>query len=194
MACRAAGAIMGQIPVLDDFGKKQSQSAKRKAMDFSAAVVTISDKGAAGERADDSGDLLERLLKDFGADTVTRRIVPDEHGRIVAALTELCEHDLDLIITNGGTGLGLRDVTPEATLEVIERQAPGFAEAMRARSLEFTPRAMLSRAVAGVRGRTLIINFPGSPRACQESFAVIEPVLDHALDLLAGRGGECGRR
>ncbi|GBE57214.1 molybdopterin adenylyltransferase [bacterium BMS3Abin01] len=162
-------------------------------MRFTAAVVTISDKGAAGERADDSGDLLERLLMGFGAGTVSRTIVPDEQEKITETLIQLCGHGADLIITNGGTGLGPRDITPEATLDVIERQAPGFTETMRTRSLAITPRAMLSRAVAGTRGRTLIINFPGSPKACEESFAVIEPALGHALELLAGRGRECGR-
>lgn len=162
-------------------------------LDLRVAILTISDKGAAGERPDDSGDLLESLLTDFGAATVTRTIVPDEQDQIEAALLTLCEHGAThLIITNGGTGLGLRDVTPEATRKVIEREAPGFAEAIRARSQAVTPQAMLSRAVSGVYRDTLIINFPGSPRACQESFEVIRPALGHALKLLAGRDGECG--
>lgn len=159
-----------------------------------AAVVTISDRGAAGERQDDSGDLLERLLIQFGAEHVSRVIVPDELPQIVAVLSSLCEHEQSqLIITNGGTGLGPRDVTPEATLEVIDREAPGIAEAIRARSMAITPRGMLSRAVCGTCRDTLIINFPGSPKACEECFEVIRPALGHALDLLAGRGRECGR-
>ncbi len=162
-------------------------------MRFTAAVITVSDKGARGERADGSGDLLESLLAGFGADRVARAIVPDQRDRITATLLAFCDQGISLIITNGGTGLGPRDVTPEATGDVIERAAPGFTEAIRARSLAITPRAMLSRAVAGARGRTLIINFPGSPRACEESFAVIEPALQHALELLAGEGRECGR-
>ncbi len=166
----------------------------RGGRELRVAVVTVSDKGAAGERRDDSGDLLEKLLLDFGAAHVSRAIVPDELPRIAAVLSSLCEHERSqLVITNGGTGLGPRDVTPEATLEVIDREAPGIAEAIRARSIEITPRGMLSRAVCGVCRDTLIINFPGSPRACEECFGVIRPVLGHALDLLAGRGRECGR-
>ncbi|MFA6001801.1 MAG: MogA/MoaB family molybdenum cofactor biosynthesis protein [Thermoleophilia bacterium] len=164
-------------------------------MSFSAAVITVSDRGVDGERKDDSGDILERLLMELGAASVMRAIVPDERDQIAARLHELCgPQRVDLIITTGGTGVALRDVTPEATLEVIEREAPGFAEAIRAQSMKITPRAMLSRAVSGICGNTLIINFPGSPKACEESFAVIGPVLGHALELLGGTGGECARR
>ncbi len=160
-----------------------------------AAILTVSDKGAAGERRDDSGELLEERLRQAGIDVAGRRVVPDERERIAAALVELCDEEgVDLVITNGGTGLGPRDVTPEATAEVIDRPAPGFVEAIRGRTLEITPRAMLSRAVSGIRGRTLVINFPGSPRACDEAFAVIAPALEHALEILSGKGGECGRR
>lgn len=160
-------------------------------MNFSAAVVTISDKGSRGQRQDKSGGMLENLLTESGALSVSRVIVPDERDQIAGVLKQLCDHGVSLIITTGGTGLGPRDITPEATLDVIERGAPGFAEAIRSRSIGVNPRAMLSRAVSGVRGNTLIINFPGSPAACSESFEVVRPVLEHALQLLEGSGGEC---
>lgn len=163
-------------------------------MSFSAAIITVSDKGARGERQDLSGDTLERLLAQAGAGPVARAIVPDERGEIAGTLRHYCsEERVDLIITTGGTGMAPRDVTPEATLDVIDREAPGFAEAIRAQSMKITPRAMLSRAVSGISGSTLILNFPGSPKACEESFEIIRPELAHALDLLGGRGGECAR-
>jgi len=163
-------------------------------MNFTAAVITVSDKGASGERQDESGDALERLLKEAGAVSVARVMVPDERDRIATALREYCGGNrVDLIITTGGTGLAPRDVTPEATLDVIDRGAPGFAEAVRAESMKITPRAMLSRAVSGISGSTLILNFPGSPKACIESFTVVRPALAHALELLSGLGGECAR-
>ncbi|MBE0429082.1 MAG: MogA/MoaB family molybdenum cofactor biosynthesis protein [Thermoleophilia bacterium] len=164
-------------------------------MSFTAAVVTVSDKGSRGEREDNSGDTLERLLKEAGAETVAREIVADEIKEIAKALRHFSERGgaVDLIVTTGGTGLTPRDVTPEATLSVIERQAPGFAEAIRAGSMQITPRAMLSRAVSGIRGCTLILNFPGSPKACEESFAIVRPALGHALEMLGSTGGECAR-
>jgi molybdenum cofactor synthesis domain-containing protein len=163
-------------------------------MSFTAAVITVSDKGANGERKDESGDALERLLIDVGAVSVARVMVPDERDQISAVLREYCcEKKVDLVITTGGTGLTTRDVTPEATRDVIDREAPGIAEAIRAQSMKITPRAMLSRSVSGVCGESLIINFPGSPKACAESFAVVRPVLGHALELLGGAGGECAR-
>lgn len=163
-------------------------------MSFSAAVITVSDRGADGERKDESGDILERLLMELGAVSVMRAMVPDERDHITAVLRECCGQErVDLVITTGGTGVAPRDVTPEATLDVIDREAPGFAEAIRAESMKITPRAMLSRSVSGISGNTLIINFPGSPKACEESFAVIRPVLGHALELLGGAGGECAR-
>jgi molybdenum cofactor synthesis domain-containing protein len=163
-------------------------------MSFSAAVITVSDMGARGEREDTAGDALEQLLHDVGAGPISRVIVPDERDRIIAALdTCIGEGRVDLVITTGGTGFATRDVTPEATREVIEREAPGIAEAIRARSLEITSRAMLSRAVSGIAGSTLIVNFPGSEKACRESFPVLAPVLGHALELLAGDSGDCAR-
>jgi len=163
-------------------------------MSFCAAVVTVSDKGWRAERKDESGHVLERLLYGAGARSVARVLVPDERRIIADTLRKFClKKEVALVITTGGTGMAPRDVTPEATSDVIERPAPGIAEAIRAGSLKITPRAMLSRAVSGICGRTLIINFPGSPKACEESFAIIKPVLGHALELLSGAGGECGK-
>jgi molybdopterin adenylyltransferase len=159
---------------------------------IAAAVLTVSDKGARGERDDESGAVLEESLGGLGVASVERDIVPDEQDQIAAALTRWADDTpVNLILTTGGTGLTSRDVTPEATLRVLDRQAPGFAEAMRAGSVVKTPHAMLSRAVSGVRGRTLIINMPGSPRACREQFAMVAPALPHAVEKLLDLGGDC---
>jgi molybdenum cofactor synthesis domain-containing protein len=157
-----------------------------------AAVLTVSDKGSRGEREDESGGALEDLLVGMGAAVVERAAVPDERAQIAAALTRFAdETPANLVLTTGGTGFTVRDVTPEATLDVLERPVPGFAEAMRAGSLAKTPHAMLSRAVSGLRGRTLIVNMPGSPRACREQFAMIAPALPHAIEKLLDLGGDC---
>lgn len=157
-----------------------------------AAVVTVSDKGHAGIREDASGPALRGLLEELGAEVAPIYLVPDEQDQIEALLVRLADSgDVDLVLTTGGTGLAPRDRTPEATRAVVERLAPGFGEAMRAASLAITPRAMLSRATAGVRGRTLIINMPGSPKACREHFAVIAPSLEHAVETLVGGAYEC---
>ena len=151
-----------------------------------AAVLTVSDGVAAGEREDRSGDELQRLLEDDGYE-VLRRIVPDEREVIAEAVAELADQ-APLVLTTGGTGLGPRDVTPEATLEVVERIAPGIAEALRADSIAKTPHGLLSRGVAGVRGATLVVNLPGSTGGCRDGYAVLRPALEHALSLLIGAG------
>src|SRR6185369_16415604 len=149
-----------------------------------AVVITASDACSRGEREDTSGAALVQLLTDAGAEIVKSRILSDDLDELVQALKACAEReDVNLIVTTGGTGLGPRDNTPEATRQVIEREAPGVAEAIRAESLKVTPMAMISRGVCGVRSGTLIINLPGSPKAVREGFAVIAPVLPHAIDL-----------
>jgi len=149
------------------------------------AILTISDRSARGEREDASGPALVDMVRAQGWDVVTTGLVPDDLNAIQSALLDWCRQgDVDIILTTGGTGFAPRDITPEATLGVIERQAPGLAETMRAESLKVTPHAMLSRAVAGIRGKTLIINLPGSPRAAVENLQTVLPVLPHAVELL----------
>ncbi len=156
-----------------------------------AGILTVSDRGSRGEYRDLSGPAIqEMLVGQLGAEIVVEDMVPDERPVIAARLRAWADEErLDLVLTTGGTGFAPRDVTPEATSEVIERPAPGLAEAMRAASLQITPHAMLSRAVAGIRGTTLIVNLPGSPKAVRENLATILPALPHAIELLQGRKG-----
>lgn len=160
---------------------------------YRIAILTASDKGAAGLREDRSGPVIADALQAVGQ-IVATAIVADDRMLIAGQLRQWADLErIDLILTTGGTGLSPRDITPEATLDVVERLVPGIPEAMRAYSLSLTNRAMLSRAVAGTRGQTLIINLPGSPRAVSECLAVIVPVLPHALGILTAREGECAR-
>jgi molybdopterin adenylyltransferase len=148
-----------------------------------AAVLTVSDRVSRGEAEDTSGDLLAELLRGDGYE-VERRVVPDEADEIAAAIEELAA-EAPLVLTTGGTGLAPRDVTPEATRTVLQREAPGIAEALRADSIARTPHGLLSRGVAGVIGRTLVVNLPGSTGGCRDGYAVLQPALGHALALLA---------
>jgi len=157
---------------------------------ITVAVLTLSDKGSKGEREDASGPMIREMLKGIDAVVKYYDILPDEKNLIKEKLIEYGKL-VDLILTTGGTGLGPRDVTPEATIEVIERQIPGIAEAMRIEGLKKTRRAMLSRAVAGVRGKTLIINLPGSPKAVKENLGIILGVLPHAIEKIKGDTSEC---
>jgi molybdopterin adenylyltransferase len=155
-----------------------------------AVVITVSDACSRGEREDASGEALVELLKESGAHIIDKHIASDDLESLIELVRESADRDdVNLVITTGGTGVAPRDNTPEATLAVIERDVPGLAEAMRLQTLQNTPMAMISRGVCGIRSGALIINLPGSPKAVSESFAVIKPVLSHAISLLAGRPG-----
>jgi molybdopterin adenylyltransferase len=161
-------------------------------MNFRAGVITVSDKGSRGEREDTSGGEILSMLKETGISVAHSMIIPDEVPRIKEALIEYADGKrLALILTTGGTGVSPRDVTPDATLDVIDKEIPGMAEAMRHASLAITPHAMISRAVAGIRGRSLIINLPGSPKGVRENLAVILPALKHALEKINGDMSDC---
>src|SRR5512139_3200283 len=161
---------------------------------FKVAILTISDRGSKGEREDSSGPLIRDMVKDLPAEIIHYEIIPDETEVIAEALRKCADQlKADLVLTTGGTGLSPRDVTPEATLKVIEKEVPGFAEAMRAESLKKTPHAMISRAVVGIRGSSLIVNLPGSPKSVRENLSVILPALPHALSKLKGNPEECGQ-
>ena len=159
---------------------------------ITVAILTLSDKGSKGEREDLSGPAIGEMLKLIGAEVKLSEILPDEKELIKEKLIEFSGR-VDLILTTGGTGLSPRDVTPDATIEVIDRQIPGIAEAMRAEGLKKTSRSMLSRAVAGVRGGALIINLPGSPKAVKENLAAILEVIPHAVEKIKGDTSECAR-
>ena len=158
------------------------------------AVICVSDRSFAGVREDLSGPAISDCMSDT-ASTVSYTCVPDEKALIAGALTDICSSgQADIIFTTGGTGVAPRDVTPEATLEVADKLVPGLAEAMRAKSMEVTSNAMLSRAVCAIRGETLIINLPGSPKAVRECIEVIKPALEHAVRLIKGQAGDCAQK
>lgn len=158
---------------------------------MNVGVLTLSDKGSRGERVDTSGPAIGEMLAPLGATIRRTEVLPDDLESIAAVLADWADSgELDLIVTTGGTGLAPRDVTPEATLRVVERLAPGLAELMRAEGLRHTPMAALSRAVAGMRGRTLIVNLPGSEKGVRESLAVLLPLLPHAVETLRGAAGD----
>jgi len=157
---------------------------------YTAAVLTVSDKASIGEREDTGGPLVREMLEEAGYDVTLTDTVPDEREKIEQKLIEWAE-SIALIVTTGGTGFSPRDVTPEATQAVCERLTPGIPEAMRLASLKVTPRGMLSRSAAGIRGRSLIVNLPGSPKAIRENFEAVLPALDHGLKMLRGGPSDC---
>lgn len=157
-------------------------------------ILTISDKGSRGERVDGTGPAIKEVLHGKGYEVEYYKVIPDEIDVISNELIYMCDElKLELILTNGGTGFSQRDVTPEATLKVIKKHAPGICEAMRQKSLAITPKAMLSRAIAGIRDNSLIINLPGSPKGAVENLEFVLPALPHGIEILNGTGGECAR-
>ena len=162
---------------------------------FQAAVITLSDKGAKGERVDESGPAAKEMLEQAGYEVVETLILPDEPAMLKTQLMRLADgRQLDLVLTSGGTGFSMRDQTPEATMAVADRNAPGIAEAIRFKSLQITDRAMLSRGASVIRGRTLIVNLPGSPKAVRESLGFIMDSLEHGIKILRGSASECARK
>lgn len=163
-------------------------------MAYRVAIITLSDKGARGERVDRSGPVIEEMVTEAGYTVVEKQLLSDDRQALTEALIDICDnHRADLILTTGGTGFSRRDNAPEATLDAIERQAPGIAEAMRINGLQYTNRSMLSRGVSGIRKYTLIINLPGSPRAVRENLGYVLPALDHGIAMLVGDAAECAR-
>ena len=161
---------------------------------WQAAVITLSDQGAAGMREDKSGPVIAERLRQNGYEVIEQLLLPDDRARLEKELIRLCDQrQPDLILTTGGTGFSARDITPEATLAVAERQVPGIAEAIRTESMRITKRAMLSRAVSVIRGKTLIVNLPGSPKACMESMDVFLDTIPHGMGLLRGTVHDCAR-
>jgi molybdenum cofactor synthesis domain-containing protein len=161
---------------------------------ITVGIITASDKGFSGERADESGKLIKSLIWQIDGSVIDYVILPDDRVIIASAMKRMADElHADLILSTGGTGFSPRDMTPEATLDVIDRNVPGFAEAMRASGMKITPLAMLSRAVSGIRGTTLIINLPGSPKGVKECLEIILPALPHGIDIMKGRAGECAR-
>ncbi len=159
------------------------------------AIITLSDKGSKGEREDESGKVLREIVTDLGGSVDHYEMIPDEKSLIEQTLVRLSDSGtIDLILTTGGTGVAPRDVTPEATASVIDRELPGMAEAMRAESLKKTPHAMISRAMAGIRKQTLIVNLPGSPKAVRENLGVILPALPHTIEKIKGDPSDCAQK
>lgn len=161
---------------------------------FKAAIITASDKGAQGLREDLSGPCIKKILEEANYEVVSVDILPDDRNLIADKLIELSDRKIPLILTTGGTGFAPRDNTPEATRDVIEKETPGISEAIRAESLKITPRAMLSRAVSGIRKQSLIINLPGSPKAVRECLDFILPTLEHGLNIMLSLDSECARK
>lgn len=176
-------------------GHEMHEEKRQQKRSYQAAVITLSDKGSRGEREDKSGPLLKERLTEEGYEVIESLLLPDEKEVLKKQLIRLSDQrQPDLILTTGGTGFAPRDITPEATLEVADRNAPGIAEAIRSYSMQFTPHAMLSRGASVIRGKTLIVNLPGSPKACKESLDCILKSLPHAFDLLRGDASECARK
>lgn len=161
---------------------------------FKAAIITASDKGAQGLREDLSGPCIKKILEEANYEVVSIDILPDDRNLIADKLIELSDRKIPLILTTGGTGFAPRDNTPEATRDVIEKETPGISEAIRAESLKITPRAMLSRAISGIRKQSLIINLPGSPKAVKECLDFILPILEHGLNIMLNLDSECARK
>ena len=172
--------------------RQKRKKNKRKSV-ITGGVITVSDKGSRGEREDTSGREVMRMLGELGIRIDDYSIIPDEKEMIAEKIKEYTDAKrLDLVVTTGGTGVSPRDVTPDATLEILDRELPGMAEAMRRESMEKTPHAMISRALAGIRGQTLIINLPGSPKGARENLAVVMPALKHAMEKIKGDDSDCG--
>ena len=160
---------------------------------FSVGILTVSDKGSAGEREDLSGRLLHELVVALPGKVLVYQVVPDDKAAIQKHLIAFCDESrVDLVLTTGGTGIAPRDVTPDATKEVLDYIVPGIGEIMRMEGYRINPRAIISRAIGGVRGKTLVINLPGSPRAVRENFDILLPALPHAIEKMQGEGGDCG--
>ncbi len=163
-------------------------------MEIKVAIITVSDKGSRGEREDMSGQIIEDAMKSKGMDVVLRDLIPDEYDAISTKIMEAIDKlGADVVLTTGGTGFSHRDVTPEATKTVLDREAPGLAEIIRSESYKITPRAMLSRGTSGIRGQSLVINLPGSPKAVREGLQIILPVLPHSVEVLRGEVHECAQ-
>lgn len=170
----------------------QTSRRSRSPLLIKVAILTMSDKGSKGEREDKSGGVIREMVREIPGEVVYYEVIPDEKDIIRDRLISICDGEkADIILTTGGTGVSPRDVTPDATLQVIEREIPGMAEAMRMESIKKTPRAMISRAVAGIRKKTLIINLPGSPKGVKENLEVILPALSHAVEKIKGDTSEC---